>query len=110
MHLYVAGVEAQDVADHQPDAVALDRLDDAPRRCGVMRERLFEQDRLAGLGGGDGRLFMQAVRQADAHRLEPWQREQRAKVANACRAGGCGEIRDARAGRCRRRATSSAAG
>ena len=41
VHLYVAGVEAQDVADHQPHAVALDRLDDAPRRGGVVRERLL---------------------------------------------------------------------
>jgi predicted dehydrogenase len=41
VHLYVAGVKAQDVADHQPYAVALDSLDDAPRRGGVVRERLL---------------------------------------------------------------------
>ena len=111
MHLHVARVEAQDVADHQPDAVALDRLDDAPRRGGVVRERLLQQDRLAGLGGGDCGLLMQPVRQADAHRL-------RALAARAAPESSrypvapvsAGELRDAGADRCRQTATSSAAG
>ena len=65
------------------DAALLDRGHDAPRGRRIMRERLFEQDGLAGLRRGDRRFLVQPVRQADADRVEFGQRQQRVEVVES---------------------------
>ena len=68
--LHIARIEPEDMPDHESHAVLLHRRHDAARGGAVMGERLFEKDRLAGLGRGDRRFFMKPIRQADADGIE----------------------------------------
>ena len=68
--LHITRIEPQNVADHEPNLVALDSIDDAPRGGSGVGERLLEKNRLARLGGRNSSLLVHPIGQADADRLK----------------------------------------
>jgi hypothetical protein len=91
--LHIARIEPGDMPDHEAHAALLNRRHDVAGGCARMGERLFEKDRLAGLGRGNRRFLMKPIRQADADGVEFGQRQQRAQIIEALRAGFAGDER-----------------